>query len=143
MLSAQLIAAAVKYGLIAVIVAGGTWYAVKTVQRAAEADKLEATLKMERNIAASKQAFDVKIDGLRQDVERRFGEVTTQVQTIGAQRRERIIERLPANSRPCLSADVVRLLNGSASGDNGLPAPSGSAHAGAEVISKPAGTGLR
>jgi len=135
--------AAGKYLLLAVAAAGLTWYALSTIQRAREADVLEATLKKERAIAASKAAFDLKIDAIRQTVEGRMDQFATQLDTIGAQRRERIIERLPANTRPCLTADVVRLLNGSTSSGDGLPAPTGTAHAGGEVITRPAGSGLR
>lgn len=135
--------AVVKYSLTAVAVAGLTWYALSTIQRAREADVLEATLKKERAIAASKAEFDLKIDAIRQTVEGRMDEFATQLDTIGAQRRERIIERLPANTRPCLTVDVVRLLNGSTSGGDRLPAPSGTAHGAGQAITRTAGSGLR
>jgi hypothetical protein len=133
----------VKYGLTAVAVAGLTWYALSTIQRAHEADVLEAILKRERAIAASKAEFEVKVDAVRQSVEGRLDRFATQLDSIGAQRRERIIERLPANTRPCLTADVVRLLNGSSGGYTRLPAPTGNAHGGGQVITRTAGSGLR
>lgn len=135
--------AVVKYSLTAVAVAGLTWYALNTIQRAREADVLEVTLKKERAIAASKQQFDLKIDAIRRTVESRMDEFETQLDTIGAQRRERIIEKLPANSRPCLTVDIVRLLNGSTSGGDRLPATAGTAHAGGHVVTRTAGSGLR
>lgn len=135
--------AVVKYCLTAVAVAGLTWYALSTIQRAREADVLEATLKKERAIAASKAEFDLKVDAIRQTVEGRLDQFATKLDSIGAQRRERIIEKLPANSRPCLTVDVVRLLNGTTSGGDGLPAPAGNAHAGGTFITRPAGSGLR
>ena len=135
--------AVVKYSLTAVAVAGLTWYALSTIQRAREADVLEATLKKERAIAASKAAFDLKIDAIRQTVEGRMDQFATQLDTSGAQRRERIIERLPANTRPCLTADVVRLLNGSTSSGDGLPAPTQPTHDSGHVVTRTAGSGLR
>lgn len=136
-------AAAIKYGLIAVVAGGATWYALNTIQRAHEADVLEATLDKERAITKSKAEFDKKIDDIRQSFEGRLDEFATRLETVGAQRRERIIEKLPANSRTCLPADIVRLLNGNAGSGDGLPAPSRGAHDGGQAVARSAGTGLR
>jgi len=120
-------AAVFKYGLIAVAVAWGTWYALHTYDRAQLATRLEAQIAERNRADKAVKEFNAKVDGIRQTVETRMNDFNTKLGQIGEARRERIIERIPQNSRVCLTADVVRLLNDADRDQGGSAATAGSA----------------
>jgi hypothetical protein len=101
----------IKYGLVAVVVGGATWWLLATVQRAREADQLEADLARERAVSAAKVDFEAKVEMIRTGFEVAFSEFQAATTAANAQRRENLHNALPSNTRVCLSRDVVRLLN--------------------------------
>lgn len=144
MFSVSAIAEAVKWVLIASVVGGLTWFSLQTIKRAHDADVLEAQLKAAKMSADALEKFNAKIEGVRSETAGRFSEFGRRLEDIGAQRREKIIERLPANTRDCLSVDVVRLLNGADADDKaGLPAPARKPDDARPPVRAVAGSGLR
>lgn len=110
-----------RYGVVGVGIAFATWFALSTYDRAREADRLESQIAQMKSQQAAQKEFDAKVDEVRQTFETRMNEFNVNLAKMGEQRRERIIERIPENTRVCLTADVVRLLN-DADGDKGRPA---------------------
>lgn len=106
-----------KYAVVALLVGGATWWLLATVQRAREADQLEVDLARERAVGAAKAEFETKVESLRTAFEKSFSEFQAATTAANAQRRENLNNALPANTRICLSRDVVRLLNNA--GDRG------------------------
>ena len=97
-----------RYGVLAIAVALATWFALSTYARARQADQLEAALKAERNIAASKEAFNAKVDGIRQDFETRLSLFQARLNQIGDQRRMRRIRRTICFILQCLVTSYPR-----------------------------------
>ncbi|NJM10629.1 MAG: hypothetical protein HC889_00750 [Synechococcaceae cyanobacterium SM1_2_3] len=108
---AALINAGVKYLVIAACVGLATWWFLGKLDRAAAADRFETQLATEHAAAKAAREFQVQVEGLRSDAEKRWADFEQRLAQASGQRVERIIERLPANSRVCLDADVVQLLN--------------------------------
>jgi hypothetical protein len=143
MFSVDAIAGAVKWVLIASVVGGLTWFSLQTIKRAHDADVLEAQLVAAKQSAQAMNEFAAKVEGVRAEAAARFTDFNQRLEELGAQRREKIIERLPANTRNCVDLDVVRLLNAGDSSEAGLPAPARRPDDARAPVTAVAGTGLR
>ena len=100
-----------RYGVVGVGVALATWYAITTWHRAQDADRLQAQIDQMKIQQQAQKEFDAKVDQVRQTIETKMNDFNANLAKMGEARRERIIERIPANTVVCLDAGTVGLLN--------------------------------
>lgn len=108
-----------KWGGLALVIAGATWWLLSTVSRAREADALEARLVVAEAQARAAERFNDQVRQLQAVVDTRMGEFVTERRETTQRVIERIIREVPAGN-PCFSRETVQILN-SRRGVDGRP----------------------